>query len=368
MQKLSVLCWTPRYFIRPKNTDWRHCHFLHKAFSAGEDQFGIDIRMRISCAGMISVNWKYLKPVFAKRLLRSKHWKYSSLVDPVFKSDHLNSYDLIYAYGAFPEHSSTPVIWHSGPTDVELLKKRGIPNAVIEDGLQQKRRGIRQARLIAVSSETARMQFKRQFPESRGRIEVLPFVLPNVKAIAESELLKKHSHGPVRIVFVGRQAKLKGLDLLVQAYNSIRAQVTDLEFFVVSNMSGGKVDLPLGIRHIYEMPHGDVQKLLRTAHILAMPSREESFGLVYLEAFAAGAVVIAPDREPQRSLLCNGVAGCLVDLEVGSIARCLLDLVKSSERRIQLAQEALSQFSNNYSEDVVLRQYADVFRKAHSAA
>jgi glycosyltransferase involved in cell wall biosynthesis len=102
---------------------------------------------------------------------------------------------------------------------------------------------------------------------------------------------------------------------------------------------------------------------MRTAHIFAMPSREESYGIVYIEALAAGAVPMAPDKPQQRLLLRGGDIGALVDGSVDDILTKLQELVFDRDLRLRKSLLGVDVFRKSYSRSAVLQQYACSFQK-----
>jgi glycosyltransferase involved in cell wall biosynthesis len=61
------------------------------------------------------------------------------------------------------------------------------------------------------------------------------------------------------------------------------------------------------------VPEEDLPALLERAHVLAVPSRYEPFGMVYLEAMEYGVVPLASTVGGADELVDDGANGCLVD-------------------------------------------------------
>jgi glycosyltransferase involved in cell wall biosynthesis len=103
---------------------------------------------------------------------------------------------------------------------------------------------------------------------------------------------------PTHIVAVGRLVPAKGFDLLIRAMTycdaSIRLTLVGdgperraLETLVRD------LGLPDRVTFCGERSHADVLRLMATALLVAIPSRQDSFGLVALEALAVGRPVVA---------------------------------------------------------------------------
>ena len=61
-----------------------------------------------------------------------------------------------------------------------------------------------------------------------------------------------------------------------------------------------------------DISEDDKHRLLRTATVLILPSVRESFGVVLLEAWAAGTPVVAIDSPVIRDTVIDGIDGVLV--------------------------------------------------------
>ena len=80
--------------------------------------------------------------------------------------------------------------------------------------------------------------------------------------------------------------------------------------------------------------------LMAAADVVVHLARRESFGLVVVEAQAAGRTIVAADASGPRSLIDDGVTGVLVPVgDVDRLAVVLLDLLRHPERRVALGEQ-----------------------------
>lgn len=368
--KISVLGIQPKYFIRPKNTDWRHSFLLEKAFSRARDKGHNEIvfELRSSALSCIAMNARHLQRPLSRYLPFIN--KDPHLFVPLFGADKLSNFDVIYSYDCFPNNSGKPVIWHNGPTDTALLSKRGVSVERIHKELEWKAICADKAALIAVSSDTARSAFDQQFPGHHHKTLVLPFILPGVVPLSKQDIVAKHrGTDRLNILFVGRESRRKGLDLVIAAFDRLQSSISSsvlLTLTIVSSLADGTLAIPKSKNVVWhkELDHAAVQELMKQAHIFVMPSREESYGLVFVEAMAAGAVPIAPAREPQISLLGNGSRGVLCDVSSEGVFAALLGLIENRQGREEMALNGLDEFRDTLSPDSVLAQYEQAFVRA----
>ncbi len=112
--------------------------------------------------------------------------------------------------------------------------------------------------------------------------------------------------GPL-VLFVGRIQPLKALDVALEAVAISRRTMPDLQLLAIGGASGDAGDSELGqlkarssapdlagaVSFLPAQPRSDLPDYYRTADLLIMPSRSESFGLVAVESQACGTPVVA---------------------------------------------------------------------------
>lgn len=128
-------------------------------------------------------------------------------------------------------------------------------------------------------------------------------VVPNgldVAAYADGPVVR--GTGGPRLLFLGRTGEpRKGLDVLLAALPALRRTHPDLEVLVAGP---GRGPLPEGCRRLGLVEEDEKRALLRSADVFVAPhTARESFGIVLLEAMAAGTPVVASDLTPFGELL-----------------------------------------------------------------
>jgi D-inositol-3-phosphate glycosyltransferase len=126
------------------------------------------------------------------------------------------------------------------------------------------------------------------------------------------------------VAFVGRIQPLKAPDVLISALAAMREP--DVTVVICGGPSGSGLDRPTALIEL-AASHGvtdrvcflppqtgdDLAALYRSADLVAVPSYNESFGLVALEAQACGTPVVAASVGGLVTAVRNGVSGTLVD-------------------------------------------------------
>jgi glycosyltransferase involved in cell wall biosynthesis len=119
--------------------------------------------------------------------------------------------------------------------------------------------------------------------------------------------------GAPKFVFVGIPGYHKGFDLLAASYARLLDHYPDAELHVAGDtaMAGRLV---AGIKvHIHgKLSHGQISNLLAQMDCLVLPSRLESFGMVVVEALAAGVPAIVSDHAGASEAITENVNGWIV--------------------------------------------------------
>lgn len=136
----------------------------------------------------------------------------------------------------------------------------------------------------------------------------------------------------LRVLFAGRADATKGADIAVAAIARVPGARLTLAGDGPYATSGERVTA-LGM-----VSRERVAQLMREADVFVMPGRiDEAFGLVYLEAMAAGAVVVGTATGGAAELVRDGVNGLVVAPEPGGVAAALTRLRDDDALRARLA-------------------------------
>jgi phosphatidylinositol alpha-mannosyltransferase len=151
----------------------------------------------------------------------------------------------------------------------------------------------------------------------------------------------------VNIVFVGRLDPRKGVNHLVAAVPQVIERTRGRARFLIVGDSYLRSKLEAAVRpdmrqhveFIGAVPAEDLPRWYATADIFVSPATgNESFGIVLLEAMAAGKPVVCSDIPGYRSVVVPNQNGVLhAPNDVDSLADALSDLVEDEEHRVTLS-------------------------------
>ena len=116
----------------------------------------------------------------------------------------------------------------------------------------------------------------------------------------------------------------------------------------------------LGVRDSVEFvgKQNHVERLIRKAHVLLMPSEMESFGLAALEAMACGVVPVGTNVGGVPELITDGVDGCLETVgDVPRLAARAAELLTNSTVYARMALAARKTAVDRFSTESLIPQY-----------
>jgi glycosyltransferase involved in cell wall biosynthesis/GT2 family glycosyltransferase len=182
-----------------------------------------------------------------------------------------------------------------------------------------------------------------------------------------------------RVLFVGRFETRKGFDLALMAAATMLGALPGAEF----HFAGGELDEAAHavmaetattalehdprVRFLGLLPRDALEQAYREADVVLVPSRYESFGLVAIEAMAAGRPVVALAAGGLAEVVTDGVDGRLVadtPDAAAEIAAALVALGKDRDACERLAGGARASFEAKYRMDHMLDAMEAAYRRA----
>jgi phosphatidylinositol alpha-mannosyltransferase len=174
------------------------------------------------------------------------------------------------------------------------------------------------------------------------------------------------------IAFVGRLGEpRKGFPLLAEAFGEVAAERPGLRLLVVGggDIGDARQLLPVAVRDqvtfLGRASDADKAAALRTADVYVAPNTGgESFGIVLVEAMAAGASVLASDIPAFRRVLEDGTNGVLfANEDAADLAGQLVALLDDPARRAELdvaSRHAVRRYDWSTVTGQILRVYETV--------
>lgn len=198
--------------------------------------------------------------------------------------------------------------------------------------------------------------------------------IPNgvdVQSFAAAAPLPGYPRPGKTVLFLGRfDEPRKGMDVLIGALPALVAKLPDVEILVVGRGDEDALRQEAGelaghLRFLGQVSDAEKASALRSADVYCAPNTGgESFGIVLVEAMAAGTAVVASDLDAFRRVLCDGEAGRLVAVEdSAALAEGLIEVLADEatrERYVRAANAAVQRYDWSVVADDILRVYETV--------
>lgn len=173
------------------------------------------------------------------------------------------------------------------------------------------------------------------------------------------------------VLFLGRfDEPRKGMAVLLGALPALVKRFADIEILIVGrgdedDLRDEAGDLAGHLRFLGQVDDAEKASALRSADVYCAPNTGgESFGIVLVEAMAAGTAVVASNLDAFRRVLADGEAGALVAVADSAVLADALIAVLADDalraRYIAAATEEVHRYDWSVVADDILRVYETV--------
>ena len=226
---------------------------------------------------------------------------------------------------------------------------------------------LRRAAAVVVPSR-AHLALSNELIGFESKVEVIPFGIDQ----ARWELVPPPPPGAApRAIFIGRLLNYKGLDVLLRALE----RVPDLRLDIVGSGPEGPRLRTLAqalaitdrVRWYGEYPDEDLPRRMADADFLVLPSVtvEEMFGLVVLEAMAAGRPVVTTALPSAvREVNVPGETGLEVPLrDVAGLAQALDKLSRDPDLRKKMGEAGRKRVANQFTQTAMAEKHIALYER-----
>jgi len=173
-----------------------------------------------------------------------------------------------------------------------------------------------------------------------------------------------------RLLFVNRLDPRKGFPVMVDAFGAIVGEEPEAQLIVAGDGAERDAIERLApparnrVTMLGSVPHAELPPYHAASEVFCAPAvGRESFGIVLVEAMAAGLPVVASDIPGYREVVRDGVEGLLVPpRDPEDLADAVLTLLREPERASALG-EAGRERARRYSWDAVVTELEAVYRE-----
>jgi glycogen synthase len=247
----------------------------------------------------------------------------------------------------------------------------------LANGIEQQAAVAAAARIVAVSRTDADM-LAAFHPDAARRIRVVKHGAP--RSLGHRPHRDRPTSDPPIVLFAGRLIERKGVRDLLRALPLIKQRVPDVRL-VLAGGEPGRTPAELAqtwmpssngptsaVRFTGWLGRDALGRWYRRATVLAVPSRYEPFGLVVLEAMAAGLPVVAAAGGPSE-IIDHEQTGLLVpSRDPETLAAAIIRLVADPDLRAVLADAASDDVRVRWRWSTSARLMETVYTEAISAS
>lgn len=177
------------------------------------------------------------------------------------------------------------------------------------------------------------------------------------------------------LVYVGRIAREKNLDMLLEAFQRVAQADARVRLILVGGGPALESCRSVAERlHIQDkvvfagpVSHGDLPGVLKQAQVFVFPSLTETQGLAVGEAALCGVPCVAVNSGGTPEFVRDGETGYLVDDNPEEFAARVLELLADDTRRAEMARKA-REFAAGFTGENMVKKVLDVYETAMAGA
>ncbi len=180
-------------------------------------------------------------------------------------------------------------------------------------------------------------------------------------------------NGKFNILFTGRLAAGKGIDILFAAINILRKKKVDFHLNIAGPDFGEKKNMELFVKEnslqdfvtfCGNISRFELVSLYKSSNLFVLPSRYEAFGIVFIEAMAAGIPVIGADVSAIPYIIKDCVNGFLIKVDdINQLVEKIEFVMNNSLIAKKITTQAFNEVKDKYNWNSIAKKYYDVYKK-----
>jgi glycosyltransferase involved in cell wall biosynthesis len=174
-------------------------------------------------------------------------------------------------------------------------------------------------------------------------------------------------HHAIHILFAGRISRIKGVDILLKAYSELKKTFPTIILTLVGYVSEDMVQemnhLPDGV--LFEGPSSSMDREYEKADIIVLPSREDPFPFVMLEAGIMKKPLVGSRVGGIAEFIHHRKEGLLFDSgDVAGLIRQITYMISHPEQAARMGKNLYKKVIENCSCDAYYEKMMDVYDDA----
>ncbi len=310
----------------------------------------------------------FLQIFFEKKYKHSHSVIISKIYGRVFSKKLGNGeFDLVFADKASCEiahlKTNTPVIYSTDAT-FNLLQGyypgfKKLSGISVREGNIIEQKAVNKSSLVICTTKWAASSVQNDYNYPSERIHVLPRGA-NLDRIPDREIVnKKRKTSVCRLLFIGKEFKRKGFDIVYKAKEYIRSRGVPVKLVVVGGVPPESfhdedMEIIAYIDKNTENGINEFDRVMFNSDFLLLPTRAECMAIAICEAAAYGVPVITTDTGGISEGIKNGVNGYALkyDSDHTDYGEKIISIFSSDEKYYSLVRGSRSMFEKTMNWDV----------------
>ncbi len=219
---------------------------------------------------------------------------------------------------------------------------------------------------VICPSNMEKQRFLLYYPQHRQKVEIIP------NGIDIKRIKPKRKILPNRLLYVGRTAKSKGIETLLQSLPQVLRKLPNTVLHVVghgSSSSAKRIDRLISRhnlkRNIVFHPWIPQEELFHFYHqctLVVIPSYYESFGMVMLESMAHGTPVIVTTAVGAAENMSRSVVLKVPPKDNKTLANAIISLAKDRTALIRRGKQGIG-IAREYTWDIPIKRYTELYHR-----
>lgn len=240
------------------------------------------------------------------------------------------------------------------------------------------RRMLERAAVVHCTAQAELDQAKRWFPRGRGIVIPLVFDLEPFRSLpgprAAHEAIPASRSGDPIVLFLSRLHPKKRVDVVIDMARVLKSQGVRVKTIIAgSGEPAYESQLRSQIErdglqdsvHLVGLVTGEAKvSLFEAASVFVLPTSQENFGFVLVEAMAAGTPVITTRGVDIWPELTESGGAIIADADASTFAREVAGLLSDDPRRAEMSEQARSWVMREFDGPALVDRFAHMYASA----
>jgi glycosyltransferase involved in cell wall biosynthesis len=258
----------------------------------------------------------------------------------------------------------------------ELTNERGIARAMLRVQASCERLAVRRADAVVSTSRYSRKRIVQAYGVPAAKVVIVPELIDLSAWTDEALPQGEVGADPPAILTVAHMYSRKNLGLLLNALACLRDAGVAFQGWIVGDgpcrnaweRLRDSLALQDRVTFLGTIPRRQLVERYRRAAVFCLPSRQEGFGIVFLEAMACGKPIVAGRAAAVPETVTDGECGLLVDPDdPEALARALTALLRDPDLRQEMG-EAGRRRVKQFGADRVAARFLETVNSALNGA